>query len=114
MKTTKKKIVILGAGIEQLKAYKISKELGLVVIGVDKDFNAPAFKIADYKINVSIKNTDTIIAQLKKYLPIHGVFTLATDFPVSVSKIAKKFKVSAIPVKSALNASNKILMKKKI
>jgi len=113
LKTTKKKIVILGAGIEQLKAYKISKELGLVVIGVDKDFNAPAFKIADYKINVSIKNTDTIIAQLKKYLPIHGVFTLATDFPVSVSKIAKKFKVSAIPVKSALNASNKILMKKK-
>ena len=28
-------------------------------------------------------------------------------------KIAKKFKIKAIPIKSALNASNKILMKKK-
>lgn len=113
MRINKKKIVILGAGIEQLEAYKISKKLGLVVIGVDKNSNAPAFEIADYNINISIKNTDTIIAELKKYCPIHGVFTLASDFPVSVSKIANKFKIKAIPIKSALNASNKILMKKK-
>ena len=90
MRTTKK-IVILGAGIEQFnRLIKFCKKLGLVVIGVDKNSNAPAFEIADYKINVSVKNTDTIIAELKKYYPIHGVFTLASDFPVSVSKIAKK------------------------
>ena len=99
MRINKKKIVILGAGIEQLEAYKISKKLGLVVIGVDKNSNAPAFEIADYNINISIKNTDTIIAELKKYCPIHGVFTLASDFPVSVSKIANKFKIKAIPIK---------------
>ena len=49
-----KPILILGAGIEQTIAIKLAKEIGLKVIVVDGNPDAPGLKIADVGINEDI------------------------------------------------------------
>ena len=114
----KRTIVIIGAGKEQEKAYEIAKKLNLIIIGVDKNKKAPAFKYADYKIYESVKKILNIKKKLKLFLKqkkierINGIFTLANDVPYTVSFLSKSFKTKSISVESSLKASNKILMKK--
>ena len=115
----KKSIVIIGAGKEQESAYLVAKKLNLITIGVDKNKNAPALKYADYKINVSVRNISIIEKTLKSLLKenkikkINGIFTLANDVPFTVASLSKTFKTKSISVQSSLQASNKILMKKR-
>ena len=46
-KDTKKCLMIVGAGEEQIYAYKLAKKMGLYVVGTDKNPDAPGFNYAD-------------------------------------------------------------------
>lgn len=81
-----KTILILGAGIEQTTAIKLSKEMGLKVIAVDGKPNAPGLKIADVGINTDIKDVDAVIGIGKKY-KIDGVMTHAVEIPQKISQL---------------------------
>jgi len=48
-------IIILGAGIMQIPVIKTAKQMGLNVIAVDKNPDAPGFKYADVKLPYTIK-----------------------------------------------------------
>ena len=84
-------LLIIGAGIEQVYAYKLGKKMGFKVIGTDENPNAPAFQYADYKLTVSTrKHLDTLnaVKKFKHYSSIKGVMTLANDVPYTVAYVA--------------------------
>ena len=109
-----KAILIIGAGVEQIEAYKTAKGMGLTVVGSDMDQDAPAFKYADYRIIASTRNIDETVGEVLKFVQHHhldGVMTIANDVPLTVAAVAAKLDLSSIPIESARIVSNKILMK---
>jgi len=110
-----RKLLIIGAGVEQVEAYKIAKKMGLYVIGTDINPKAPAFRYADEKIIASTRDVIDTVAKVKEYTKsnqISGVMTIANDVPLTVATVASEFNLLGISVKSAQLASNKISMKK--
>lgn len=110
-----RRLLIIGAGLEQIEAYKIARKMGLYVIGTDINPKAPAFNFADEKIIASTRDVQETVSKVKKYVkdkPINGVMTIANDVPLTVAIVAKEFNLPGISVRSAQLASNKILMKK--
>ena len=59
-------IINIAAGSQQVLVIKRIKELGLKVISVDKNINAPGFSLSDFCINESTYEPDRIIDKLKK------------------------------------------------
>ena len=112
----KKKIVIIGAGIEQLYAYELAKKNGYYVVATDNNPDAPSVKHADYFIFASTRNPKETLESLKtyckKYGNIDGIMTIANDVPYTVALVADYFKLNGHSVKSALLAHDKFLMKK--
>lgn len=114
MNANKKRLLIIGAGIEQIKAYQIANKSGLEVIGTDMNPNAPAFKYADDKIVASTRNIEDTVKAVKQFhvnKPIHGVMTIANDVPLTVAKVAEELDLPSISVDTAKTASNKLKMK---
>lgn len=110
-----KKLLIIGAGYEQIKAYEIAKEMGLYVIGTDKNPNASAFEYADEKLISSSRDSNQTLKIIKKYSKknkIDGVITVANDSAITVATIANYLGSPTISVRSAKFATNKLLMKK--
>ena len=62
----KKNIIILGAGKSQIHLIEKASQLALNVFAVDQDQNAPGFHLADYNINVSTYDPDSIVSELKR------------------------------------------------
>ncbi|MFH1995818.1 MAG: ATP-grasp domain-containing protein [Candidatus Omnitrophota bacterium] len=111
-----KRLLIIGAGIEQVPAYKLAKKMGLRVVGTDINPGAPAFKFTDDHLIASTRDVrETLNAVLKYNVKkrISGVMTIANDVPLTVASVASKINVPGISVASARLASNKILMKKR-
>ena len=104
-----KVILILGAGNEQLPAYKICKKNSATIIAVDKNKDAPGLKLADHKIITSIRNDNNLVDKIKKLkITVSAVLTVANDIPEIYYNICKKLKVKNISKKSALLGSNKL------
>jgi len=109
-----KSLLIIGAGIEQIYAYQLAKNMGLTVIGLDINPNAPSLPLADYFINSSTRD---IIDSSKKAvsfnnkMKIHGVMTIANDVPLTVATICQKLNLPSIGIKAARISSNKLMMK---
>lgn len=104
------KLLIIGGGIEQVRAYEVAHEMGLLVIGSDADPNAPALKLADYKIIASTRDIQKTARMAKEYRP-NGVMTLAHDVPLTVATVAHELGLPGISLGSARLASNKLEMK---
>ncbi|TFB09334.1 ATP-grasp domain-containing protein [Candidatus Atribacteria bacterium MT.SAG.1] len=110
-----RRLLIIGAGLEQIEAYKIAKKMGLYVIGTDINPKAPAFRYADEKIIASTRDVIDTVAKVKEYTKsnqISGVMTIANDVPLTVATVATEFNLLGISIKSAQLAADKILMKK--
>ena len=94
----KKKIVIIGAGIEQLYAYELAKKNGYYVVATDNNPDAPSVKHADYFIFASTRNPketlESLKAYCKKYGNIDGIMTIANDVPYTVALVADYFKLN--------------------
>ena len=111
-----KKIVLIGAGREQVQAYRQAKEMGLHVVGTDMDPEAPAFSEADDVLICSTRDVEETLASIKAYAashPVHGVMTVANDVPYTVARVARELKLPGIPPECALLVANKISMKQK-
>ena len=115
----KKYLLIVGAGIELIEFYLEAKKMGLNIVGIDKNPNAPAFKYADKKIISSTRNAEQALNKIIKFSKkneIIGVTTSSHDIPLTIAKIGKKLRLNSISIKNAIIASNKknerILLKK--
>ena len=113
MKENKKRILILGAGLMQGPAIRAAKELGCEVIAVDGNPNAVCAKEADKFFPIDLKDIPALIdlAKSLKETGLHGVFTAATDFSVSVAAIAESCSLPGHSLEAARRASDKVLMR---
>ena len=112
----KKKLVIIGAGAEQVYAYQLARKKGFYVIATDNNPNAPAIKFADFFILASTRDEKETLESIKSYCDEHGkidgVMTIANDVPYTVAFIADYFNLKGHSVESTVLAHDKFLMKK--
>ncbi len=59
------RLICLGAGTSQLPVIKAAKDMGHLVIGIDRNSVAPGIKFLDELINVSTYDTNEVINRLK-------------------------------------------------
>ena len=113
MKENKKRILILGAGLMQGPAIRAAQELDCEVIAVDGNPNAVCAKEADKFFPIDLKDIPALIDLAKnlKEKGLHGVFTAATDFSVSVAAIAESCSLPGHSLEAARRASDKVLMR---
>lgn len=107
-------LLIIGAGIEQIEAYRLARSMGLRVIGTDMNPSAPAFDHADGAIIASTRDwTETVDAvQASDHAPrIAGVMTVANDVPFTVAKTAEALGLWGMPPDVALRFTSKLAMK---
>jgi len=102
-----KKLLILGAGLEQSIAIQEAKKLGIYVIACDQNKNALGFKYADLPIVTDINNYDDIL-EIGRSNKIDGIFTHAVEIPHIVAKVANTLSLPGIKPEIAERATNKI------
>ena len=80
-----------GGGPEQIDAYKISRKNNLFIIGVDKNPEAIALDLCNYKIQNSIYDYKKIIRAIKniKKIKIVGIVAIGVDCPKTVCGFQK-------------------------
>ncbi len=106
------KILILGAGRNQVNAIKKAQEKGHTVIVSDYLPDSPGKKLADFCEMTSTYDIEGNIAVARKY-QVDGVLTIGTDQPVlTVAKVAEALSLpQMISSATALMATHKINMK---
>ncbi|MDC7221355.1 MAG: ATP-grasp domain-containing protein [Spirochaetales bacterium] len=111
-----KHVMILGAGIMQIPALEIAREMGWKTFCVDRDADAPAVPLCDHFLPIDLKDrvglAKAAIAYKEKY-GLDGVMTVGTDFSPSVAWVAEKAGLPGIPFQTALDASDKVRMRAK-
>jgi len=110
-----KTIVIIGAGHEQVPAYRIARSKGLCIVGTDINPNAPAFKFADHALFVSTRDaaeTCRVVTSFARRHEISGVMTIANDVPYTVAKVAEALSLPCASSSAILNLSDKVKMKR--
>ena len=109
-----KRIMIIGAGILQVPAIEIAKEMGLKTIVTDYNPEAPGLKIADVPIIMSTKDIEGTVRVAKEYSKkdrIDGVITVGTDASMTVAAVANALGLPGIKFENAEAATNKIKMR---
>ena len=106
------RLLVLGAGRNQVNAIKRAKQNGHTVIVSDYRPDAPGKKLADYSEMTSTFDIEGNIAVARKY-NVDGVFTVGTDQPILTA--ARVTEVLALPqmisTATALKATHKKHMK---
>ncbi len=107
-----KRLLILGAGKEQVAAIKRAQKKGIYTIALDMNPEAEGFIYADEKQIISTRDIESLCDFAINYKHrIDGVMTIASDIPHIVSRIAKKIGVKHIPVEVADITVDKYKMK---
>jgi biotin carboxylase len=107
-------IFILGAGVMQLPAIQIAKDLGWTVAAADANAAAVGADRVDRFIHVDLKDLAGLEAaarELRASIGLDGVFTAGTDFSASVAWVAERLGLPGIPYQTALRATNKLAMR---
>ncbi len=100
-------ILIVGAGRLQLPAYREAREMGLEIVAIDRDPNAPGMKLADTAHTVDTRDSQSAIDVARKE-GVDGVLTLCTDFPVrTVAAVASSLGLPGPTPEVALRATHK-------
>ncbi|MBN1492682.1 MAG: ATP-grasp domain-containing protein [Candidatus Omnitrophica bacterium] len=110
-------IIIIGAGLFQIKAIREAKELGLTVLAVDRNDLAPGREHCDLFECVSTKDIPAIVTCVKKYTRtynVRGIMTAGTDVAYSVACVADALGLPGISVDAAFCATNKFHMRTKL
>ncbi len=107
----KKTILILGSRNMQLPAIYKAKDMGLRVITIDPDENAPGFKFVDQAYVFDLADEKNCLKIARKH-KINGVMTLAADYPIPmVARICEDLDLTGLTPKSAALSTNKKKMR---
>ena len=110
----KERIIILGAGVMQGPAIRISKDMGLETFVVDANPGAVHAQSGDHFRCIDLKDKEGIEAfarELKQDGGLSGIMTAGTDFSATVAWVAEKLGLPGIPYEAALDASDKQRMR---
>lgn len=104
-------IVSIAAGAEQVIVIKKAKEMGLAVIAVDRNRNAPGFSYVDEALYLSTYRPKPIIKALKKLsrkYNLKGIITRSSGPPViTAATVAESFQLPGSGIKAAKNIVDK-------
>ena len=107
----RKKIMLIGAGREQIPGIIKAQEMGFEVVVTDRDQYAPGAKLANYFHVVSTSDKEKNLAVARKE-SVSGVFTLGSETAVPVvAYVAKHFGLPSYSEETALAATSKSVMK---
>jgi hypothetical protein len=79
-----KRLLVLGAGRQQLGLLKTARKRNLVVVAVDRDPAAPGFRLADRRALISFEDEPSI-HRLAEAERIDGVISPANDWSVGIA-----------------------------
>ncbi len=106
-----KKILIVGAGIEQVPAIKIAKEMGHTVLVSDMSPAAPGIPFADKSYIVSTKDYEGNL-KIASEENIDGIMTLCSETAIPVvAKVSSKLGLPGFSERTAFAATNKGAMR---
>jgi biotin carboxylase len=112
--TAREYVIIVGASDLVLPAYRFAHDdLGLGVIGVDYNADAPGMHLADIPVVASTKDVPAVVEAaraLREDLEIRGVFTCGADVEITVASVAEALALPGIPVDVAKRCNDKLLM----
>lgn len=107
-------VIIVGASDLVMPAYRIAREdLGLGIIAVDYNPEAPGMKYADVPVVASTKDVIAVVSALRdlhETLSITGVFTCGADVEITVATVAEALRLPGIPVEVARRCNDKLFM----
>lgn len=107
-----KKLMVLAAGLLQIPVIKKAHELGVFVIAVDDDPNAPGMALADKSIVPGgLMNEDKLVA-IAKEEHVDGVIHPCSEVAMMVmGRINDELNLHGISRETAMSATNKHLMR---
>ena len=107
-----KKLMVLAAGLLQIPVIKKAREMGVYVIAVDDDPNAPGMALADKAIVPGgLMNEEKLVA-IAKEEQIDGVIHPCSEVAMNVmGRINDELHLSGISKEMAIRATNKHLMR---
>ena len=107
-----KTILFVGGGRNQRRAIERVRELGVRVIAVDRNAEAPGLAAADAGEAVDFSEADAV-AEVGRRHAVDGVMTLAADSAVPiVARVAELLGLPGIGSRAAHLATNKIAMRR--
>ena len=107
-------ILFLGAGRHQRRALTRLKELGVRVVAVDRNPEAPGLSIADVGEPVDFANVDRV-AEVGRRHGVSGVMTYAADRAVPVvAGVTEALGLPGIGTETAHLMTNKIAMRRRL
>jgi biotin carboxylase len=113
MSEKQKTVMMIGGGIQEIKAVEIAQSAGYKVIVTDRNKDAPCFPSADYIAKIDGRDIEGLIAYTllnKEKLNIAGVFTL-TELVTSVAAVAQACSLPGVSLMSAVACQNKAICK---
>jgi biotin carboxylase len=107
-----KTILFVGGGRNQRRAIERVRELGVRVVAVDRNAEAPGLAAADAGEAVDFSEADAV-AEVGRRHAVDGVMTLAADSAVPiVARVAELLGLPGIGSRAAHLATNKIAMRR--
>ncbi len=108
-----KKVLIIGAGLEQINAIKKAKELGLFVVVTDLSPKAPGIQFADSYEQISTNDKIGNLNCAKKY-KVNGVLTVCSETAVpTVAFVCEALRLPSFSINTAEYATNKAQMRQR-
>lgn len=102
-----KRLIVMGAAIEQVPGIKKAKEMGYEVAVIDYNPKAVGIPLADKFFNVSTIDPDGVLKAAKDF-QTDGFLTLATDLPMrAVAYASEKLGIPGVTQHTALLATDK-------
>ncbi|NDV23210.1 phosphoribosylglycinamide synthetase [Desulfovibrio sp. JC022] len=111
----KKTLIVIGAGLESIPVLKKAVDMGLHVVAVDANPQAPGFTYAHESIIGCVYTPEKSVAALTEWSQKggkpHGVICAAVDAPGTVAAVADHFRLTAVSAETARLATDKKAMK---
>ncbi|HEY8236976.1 MAG TPA: hypothetical protein VIF85_10070, partial [Gaiellaceae bacterium] len=79
-----RRLLVLGAGRQQLGLLEAARQRGLLVVAVDRDSAAPGFRLADRRALISFEDEPSL-HRLAEAEHIDGVISPANDWSVGIA-----------------------------
>ena len=113
----KRILMIIGAGILQVPAIKIAKEMGLLTLVTDYNPEAPGMKIADFPVVMSTRDVDGTVRIAKEFAKkrrIDGVITVGTDASLTVAAVQNALDLPGNRIDVAEATTHKVKMRERL
>ncbi len=103
--------MIVGAGLFQLPAIEKARAMGLRVVALDGDADAPGLKTADIGIPIDIRDAEACLARAKQY-DVRGVMSVASEVALpTVAYIAEQMGLPGCGSVGVKACTNKAVMR---